>query len=180
MVQREHMTWVIWMALLVLGAGPGWPQEITVQPAKGQSQELMQKDIAECQASATQSTGFDPSQAEQEAKPAATGARARGAARGAVGGAVRAEAEGQQHEGYDHVNEEVKEEYREEEAREGAAAGAARAGRQQRRQNIKEAEAQKKAATAFNQAYQTCLQGRGYTVTPQQQPQQPSPPQQQQ
>ena len=39
-------------------------QAVNVKPAKGQSTEQMQKDMAECQGLATQSTGYNPAAAQ--------------------------------------------------------------------------------------------------------------------
>jgi hypothetical protein len=150
---------------------------VTVTPAQGQSAAQMDKDKTECQAIAKQSTGFDPAQPAPSAPPAAAqkppvGGRARGAARGALAGGVRAEAEA---DDYDRVPEDVKDEYVENEAREGAAAGAVAGAAAQRRQRRQQAEQQKSAqeqqaaqaeakAQSFDQAYASCMMGRGYDV----------------
>ncbi|HEY7461071.1 MAG TPA: hypothetical protein VIC59_04275 [Gemmatimonadota bacterium] len=172
MRRREPAVWILSMATAILVAAPALAQEVTVQPAKGQNPELMQKDTGECQAAATKSTGYTPAPPAAPAKPE-VGARARGAAAGAAAGAVGAEVRGEQYAGYDAVSDEAKDEYRKNEAQEGAAAGAAAAGarqRQKRRQGHREEAAQESAAAAYDKAYQGCLEARGYTVT------QPSPP----
>src|SRR5512139_220944 len=54
-----------------------------VTPTKGQSAEQMQKDIGECQAIATQSSGFNPSAPPPvSSAPAQAGGRVKGAAKG--------------------------------------------------------------------------------------------------
>src|SRR4029453_9580728 len=58
----------------------------SIQPGKGQSPDQMQKDVAECQSIAQQSSGYNPAQASgQAASPPSKqrGGRARGAAAGA-------------------------------------------------------------------------------------------------
>ena len=75
-------------------------QAVNVTPAKGQSPEQMQKDIAECQGLATQSTGYSPTTAQPSNSAAATpkGGRLRGATTGAVAGAAAAEVRGNRNE----------------------------------------------------------------------------------
>jgi hypothetical protein len=144
-----------------------------VTPTKGQSPEQMQKDITECQAAATQTTGFNPSAppppaAEPDAK---AGGRVKGAAKGAAVGAVAANVRGG--DVYDNASDEAQKEYRQNQAQSAAAAGAmvgASKQRQDRRDARKDekqqAEDTKTKAAAYDQSYQGCLTGRGYTVTP--------------
>jgi len=68
-------------------------QNLVIYPAKGQSQEQMDKDRSECYSWAKQQTGFDPMQAGSGSQPPAPaqpsgGERVRGAARGAAGKAA--------------------------------------------------------------------------------------------
>jgi hypothetical protein len=144
-----------------------------VTPAKGQSPEQQQKDISECQAAATQATGFNPSAppppaAEADAK---AGGRVKGAAKGAAVGAVVAGAQGG--DVYDNASDDAKKEYRQNQAQSTAQAGAMVAAskqRQDRRDTRKDekqqAEDLKAKTAAYDQSYQGCLTGRGYTVTP--------------
>ena len=144
-----------------------------VTPTKGQSVEQMQKDIAECQAAATQSTGFNPSAPSPPAAESGpkAGGRVKGAAKGAAAGAVVAGVRGG--EVYDNASDEAKQEYRQNQAQGAATAGAvvgASKQRQDRRETRKEekqqAEDTKAKAAAYDQSYQGCVVGRGYTVTP--------------
>ncbi len=143
-----------------------------VTPAKGQSPEQMQKDITECQAAATQATGFNPSAPPPVASEAADkGGRVKGAAKGAAAGAVVAGARGG--DVYDNASDEAQKEYRQNQAQSAAQAGAmvgASKQRQDRRDTRKDekqqAEDTKAKTAAYDQSYQGCLTGRGYTVTP--------------
>jgi hypothetical protein len=147
-----------------------------VQPAQGQSAEQMQKDVAECQSLATQSSGYSPA-----APPPSTasderyvGGRVKGGATGAAAGRTAAQVRGKQHEeAYDQLSDEAKREYRKKEGQPAAAAGVVvgaskqRRDRREGRRDEKDAEKQAKAtADAYDQASRSCLAGRGYTVTP--------------
>ena len=148
-----------------------------VQPTKGQSAEQTQKDVAECQALAAQSSGFDPSAAPAPvaSAPPQVGGRAKGAVVAGAAGAAAAEVRGQQRGGqaYDQASDEAKQEYRQNQAKSAAAAGAVVGASKQRQDRRaaraagqqQAAETQSKAA-AYDQAYQGCLLGRGYTITP--------------
>jgi len=145
---------------LVLG------QDLIVFPAKGQSQEQMEKDKFECYGWAKQQTGFDPMQTQPEVQApppqsqAPQGQRIRGAARGAAVGAVVGEI----------ANDD---------AGKGAAAGAVggamvggmksrdqkrqqQAAQQQQAQQQEAAGAQNRSA--YDRAYSACMEGKGYTV----------------
>ena len=143
--------------------------QLSVQPAKGQPPEQVQRDMADCQGLASQQSGYNPSQvAAQPAKPQ-VGGRAKGAAAGAAAGAVGAEARGRQYDNYDKAGDDAKQEYRQNEAQGAAAAGAAVGAsrqRQQRRETRQTTEQQAKAASAYDTAYKSCLTPRGYVVTP--------------
>lgn len=143
-----------------------------VQPAQGQSAEQMAKDQSECQASAKQSSGFDPA-----APPPAddderhVGGRVKGAAAGGAAGAAGAEVRGRQHDAYDDVSDDAKQEYRRNQAKDTAAAGAVvgasrqrRDRRADRREDREAEDALAKQRAAYDQAYKACLTGRGYTV----------------
>ena len=58
---------IIGMAIALLSAGTAPAQELMIYPAKGQSNEQLDKDKYECYAWAKKQTGFDPMQ-----QPAAT------------------------------------------------------------------------------------------------------------
>ena len=144
-----------------------------VTPVNGQTSEQMQKDVSECASLATQSSGYNPSAPPPTtaSEPAEKGGRVKGAAKGAAVGAVVAGAQGG--DVYDNASDDAKQEYRQNQAQSAAQAGAmvgASKQRQDRRDTRKEekklAEDTKAKATAYNQSNQTCLTGRGYTVTP--------------
>jgi hypothetical protein len=139
---------------LSLSSAQGWAE--TVVPTKGQSSQQTQLDINECHSvAASQTASTDTS---------ASGGRMRGAAVGAAAGAVAAESRGRQHdEFYEGANDEVKQEYRQNQAKGAAAAGVVVGGsrqRQERRAN------EKTSASTTSTAYTSCLQGKGYQVTP--------------
>jgi hypothetical protein len=135
---------------------PAGAQSATVKPNAGQSQEQMQKDVADCQAIAQQS-------ASGSSGTKARGGRVRGAAVGAAAGAARAEVQGQQHAGYDRLSDDVKQDYRQNQRQSAAAAGAVVGGSRQRQQRRSD---RATAEQGSADAYAGCLQGRGYTVTP--------------
>jgi hypothetical protein len=143
--------------------------DVLVYPAKGQSDQQMQKDETECSEWGSQQTGFDPT---AEAPPAPDGQQqktttsaGKGAAKGAaVGAAVGVISH--DHNPWDH------------DALEGAAKGAVVGGvvgglrkhhkkKKQKKQQEQEKEYQQylDALKQYNRAYGTCLGGRGYTVT---------------
>jgi hypothetical protein len=78
------------------GITPVWSQDLVVYPAKGQSNDQMEKDKFECYSWAKEQTGFDPMAMPQATAPppkqeAQKGGVGRGALRGgAVGLAVGA------------------------------------------------------------------------------------------
>ncbi len=141
---------VLCALVLVFFVATAFAQEPIIYPAKGQSQEQMEKDKYDCYNWAKKQSGFDPMQGKQAPPPQAqgpTGERARGAAAGAAIGAAAGD------------------------AGKGAAAGAVAGGikkRQQKRQQAKAQEQQAASAdaarTQYNKAYGACLEGRGYTV----------------
>ena len=140
-------------------------QELVIYPAKGQSQDQMEKDKYECYQWAKGQTGFDPMQQPQTSTPppqqeAPKGGAVRGAARGAAVGAVAGG-------------------IAKDDAGKGAATGAATGAvvggirrRDQRRQQQQAQQqwAQQEAAKyaqerdGYNRAYSACLEGKGYTV----------------
>src|SRR5215510_6667684 len=115
-----------------------------VYPAKGQSPQQQQQDMAECQGWAAQ----QPGTAAAPVPSGPTGQGARGAARGAAVGAVAGGIGGDAGKG----------------AAAGAAAGAMIGG-MQRRQDRRNAQAyQANSSAAYNSALAACMEGRGYTV----------------
>jgi hypothetical protein len=139
-------------------AATAWAQYPPAYPVKGQSQQQQANDSTACRSWAQQTTGIDPALASQPAPqqtgPAVGGGqRARGAVRGAAAGAVIGEA-GSGDAGHG--------------AKVGAAAGVVAGGsraRQERRAaNANAQQGQQNAMATFNNAWATCMKGKGYTV----------------
>lgn len=146
-------------------AGPSLAQELVIYPAKGQSQDQMEKDKFECYSWGKNESGFDPMQPPQttEAPPqqeAKKGGAGRGAARGAAVGYGAGKVFGDSGS---------------QGAKYGAATGAVvggsrRRSQQQQQQQAQQQQAQEQAAQysqsrdGYNRAYSACLEGRGYTV----------------
>ena len=146
---------------VLLSADVALAQQPIVYPAKGQSAEQQQKDTAECNAWAQQTTGVNPAalaqqSASQPASSGPQGERVRGAARGAVGGAVIGE-------------------IADDDAGKGAAIGAvagtmAGGARQRRKAEAQQQQQQQtqqqtqQALATYNRAVSACLEGRGYTI----------------
>jgi len=131
------------LAMVELWCGSALAQ--AVYPAKGQSPQQQQQDMAECNGWAMQQTG-GPGAAPPP--PGPTGQGVRGAARGAAVGAAAGAIGG--------------------DAGKGAAAGAtagAMVGGVRRRQDRRAAEAASaQSSAAYSNATAACLEGRGYTV----------------
>jgi hypothetical protein len=145
------------LALSGLTPSDSEAQKPVVYPAKGQSAEQQQKDQAECDVWAKQTTGIDPVAVATAPTPApgstvGGGQRLGGAARGAAGGALVGAIAG--------------------DAGTGAAAGAVvgtmaggRRARQQQAQQQQAAEAQKQQTiNTYYRAFSACLEGRGYAI----------------
>ncbi len=151
-------------AFLFFMATPGWSQELIIYPAKGQSQDQMEKDKFACYSWAKEQSGFDPMAMPPATAPppqqeAQKGGVGRGALRGGTVGVVAGAIGG--------------------DAKKGAAIGAASGGliggmrrRDQRRsQQTAQKQWEQEQANAYMQgrnsyirAYGACLEGRGYTV----------------
>jgi hypothetical protein len=131
-----------------------------VFPAKNQTADQQKKDESDCSGWAKQQTNYDPAAPPPTptaaAVPKQKGGAARGAARGAAGGAAVGAIAGDAGTG----------------AAAGATAGAIRGRRQQKaadKQADQKAKTDQAAAAAgprdqYKKAFQTCLQGKGYTV----------------
>jgi len=128
--------------------------------AQAQGAPSLQQAQAECQSIAQQQTGYNPN-AATTTQPQA-GGRARGAAAGAMAGAVKGKSKANQ---YSNVPDNVAEEYTrnqmQDAAKMGVAAGASRQ-RQQRRQGAAAQQQQDSSATAYNQAYGSCMAAKGF------------------
>jgi uncharacterized protein HemX len=139
--------------------GPVMGQNVVIYPAKGQSQEQMEKDKFECYSWAKKQTGFDPMQAGSAQAPAPSqpvgGERVRGAARGAAMGVAVGAIAGDAGKG----------------AAAGAAAGTMAGGMRQRDKMRQEQQAQQQQSAAisqkqndYNRSFGACMEGRGYSV----------------
>ena len=147
-----------------LFTGLALAQDPIVFPAKGQSQDQMEKDKFECYSWAKNQTGFDPMQLPQATAPppkkeAPKGGVIRGGAGGAAVGAVGGAIAGNAGKG----------------AAIGAATGGLIGGMRRQEQKRQEQHAQKQweqeqvntyaqKRNTYNRAYSACLEGRGYTV----------------
>ncbi|HUM02281.1 MAG TPA: glycine zipper family protein [Thermoanaerobaculia bacterium] len=141
-------------------AGTAKSLGLVVFPAKNQTPDQQQKDDYDCYVWAKGQTNYDP--AAPPPTPTAVapekqkGGAVKGAAKGAAGGAAVGAIAGDAGEG----------------AAIGATAGAVRGRRQQKaadKQADEKAKSSQAAAAAgpkdqYKKAFQTCLQGKGYTV----------------
>jgi hypothetical protein len=157
------------VAFIILMTTIVWSQELMIYPAKGQSNDQMEKDKFECYTWAKGQTGFDPmkmptssspppSQQKKSVAGSTVGGGVLGGAAGVVIGGIAGGSRG---------------------ARRGAAIGGisggtlggVRSSRQNRQaeQQLKQweqeqANAYMKGRNSYNRAYGACLEGRGYTV----------------
>ncbi len=151
-------------------AGTAVAQDLMIYPAKGQSQDQMEKDKFECYSWAKGQTGFDPMQMPTATAPPpskqATSSTAGGAVKGGVGGGLLGAGVGAIAGGSKG-------------ARKGAAIGAVsggaiggvRSSSQQKRDRQAQKEGEQQQANQYmqkrntdNRAYSACLEGKGYTV----------------
>ncbi len=163
MKKTIFITAFLFLATLI--AGPALAQELVIYPAKGQSQDQMEKDKYECYRWAKEQTGFDPMQQPKATEPPPRqeprkGGAVRGAARGAAVGYGAGKVFG------DSGSKGAK--YG---AATGAVVGGARRRSQQRQQQQAEQQwAQDQASeytqqrNNYNRNHAACLEGRGYTV----------------
>lgn len=159
-MKNRYLSFTIGSGLLILAATfSSGVSALTITPMQGQTPEQIQRDQADCTSIAQQSAG---SQTQSATPP--TGGRARGAAVGAMAGAAKAEVKGGQHGAYDNVNEDVKQQYRQNEAKSVAAAGTVVGGAKQRQQRREASQQGATSSQAVDQAYSSCLMGRGYSV----------------
>ena len=152
------------LSLMVLLSGVAMAQDLMIYPAKGQSQDQMERDKFECYSWAKGQTGFDPMQVPTATTPpppqeAQQGGVGRGAVRGGLVGLGVGAIAG--------------------DAGKGAAIGAASGGliggmrrhdQVSRQQQAEQQWANEQAAnytrrrSEYNRAYGACLEGRGYSV----------------
>jgi hypothetical protein len=155
MMRRTNRTAISAGLALSLLAGTSYA-EVFVAPKPGQSQDAFQKDQFECHNWSQQQTGVNPSQpAQVSTAPPAQGGAVRGAGRGAAVGAIGGAIGGDAGKG----------------AAIGAAVGAV-GGRMRQNQynrdvanaNAQAQQAQQQGVQRYEQAYRTCMAGRGYQV----------------
>ncbi len=116
---------------------------------------------SECKSIAQQQTGYNPNAAPAPTQPQ-TGGRAKGAAAGAMLGAAKGQSKANQ---YEHAPDRVTEEYTENQMKDAAKAGAvvgAAKQRQQRQQATVAQQQESASANAYNQAYGSCMAGKGF------------------
>ena len=156
-----QIVFLIWIVMLF--AGPALAQEPIIFPAKGQSQDQMEKDKFACYQWARNETGFDPMKVPTASTPppqqqARQGGALRGAAVGAGAGAL-VKRSGSRSKG----------------AATGAVVGGVLGGARQSRHNRKDQQAQQQweqqqaneyaaKRNTYNRAYAACLESKGYTV----------------
>lgn len=151
-------------ALLLSSFGAARAQEFVIYPAKGQSQEQMEKDKFECYTWAKGQSGFDPmapptATTAPPAKEEPKGGVLKGAVVGALAGAAVGSFSGNAGTG----------------AAIGAAGGGVVGGMRRKSQTTKEEKAQQdweqqqvagysEKRTGYNRNFAACMEGRGYTV----------------
>jgi hypothetical protein len=153
------------LLLATFFAGSAMAQEHMIYPAKGQSQDQMEKDKFECYNWGKQQSGFDPMAPPTATEPPPQQqARKGGAGRGAARGAAVGYAGGKIVSGSGSTG-----------AKAGAATGALVGGMRRRDQQRQQQQSQQQweqqqaaqytqARDSYNRAYRACLEGRGYTV----------------
>lgn len=139
---------------------PVLAQNLIIYPAKGQSQEQMEKDKFDCYSWAKQQTGVDPMVASAASPQPVTsqgsgGGAVKGAAKGALLGAGVGAIAGDAGKG----------------AAIGAVSGGAFGGLKSRNQRKQAEQMQQQQASQtnqkineYNRAYSACLEAKGYTV----------------
>ena len=149
--------------IVLFFAGVTLAQDPIVFPAKGQSQEQMEKDKSSCYQWARNKTGFDPMQTPTASTPppqqkAGQGGALRGAAVGAGAGAL-IKRSGSRSKG----------------AGTGALVGGVLGGARQSQQNRQDQEARQQweqqqaneyaqKRNTYNRAFSACMESKGYTV----------------
>ena len=163
MTTKHRIQLVGWALFAVFLASSALAQDLIIYPAKGQSQEQMEKEKFECYTWAKQQTGFDPMQVPTASTPppqeqAGQGGALKGAAVGAGAGAL-IKRDGSRSKG----------------AGTGAVVGGVLGGVRQGRQTSKDQQARQQweqqqaneyaqKRNTYNRAYSGCMEGKGYTV----------------
>jgi len=165
MLTTKHSIQLVSLALFAIFlASSALAQDLIIYPAKGQSQEQMEKDKFECYTWAKQQTGFDPMQVPKATEPppkqeAQKGGVGRGAVRGAAVGVAAGAIAGDAGKG----------------AAIGAASGGLIGGMRRKDQAASQQKAEDQWAkeqsenyvrkrSEYDRAYSVCLEGKGYTV----------------
>jgi hypothetical protein len=158
------------LIVATLIAGPALAQDFVIYPAKGQSNEQLEKDKFACYSWAKGQSGFDPMEMPKATAPPppkqAQSSTAGGAAKGAVGGGLLGLGIGAIAGGKSGAAKG---------AGIGALSGGAIGGVRSHQQQKQDEQAQQQWAqqqanqymqkrSAYNRAYSACLEGRGYTV----------------
>jgi hypothetical protein len=164
----RHVTFIAFLLLFsVWLVSPVWAQDPIVYPAKGQSEDQMEKDKYQCYSWAKNQTGFDPMKTptttsgppakEKEVWGAGKTGVAGGATGAIVGGATKGK-KGAVRGGL--IG-----------AAGGALIGGARSSNQRNREEQKRKDWERKetnnyvrARNEYNRAFGACMEGRGYSV----------------
>lgn len=146
------------LGLLICLPGASYAQQPVAYPAKGQSTDKQASDAEYCRNWTQSQTGISQQAANQPAAqqtgPAVGGGqRVRGAARGAAAGAVIGGVANNDAGHGAGVG-----------ATAGVVAGGMRARQEKRANNAAAVNQQQNALATFNQAYSSCMTGRGYTI----------------
>ena len=164
----RHVTFIAFLLLFsVWLVSPVWAQDPIVYPAKGQSEDQMEKDKYQCYSWAKNQTGFDPMKTPTttSAPPAKEkevwGAGKTGVAGGATGAIVGGAAKGKKGAVRGGLIG----------AAGGALIGGARSSNQRNREAQKRKDWERKetnnyvrARSEYNRAFGACMEGRGYSV----------------
>jgi hypothetical protein len=165
MKEKESMKKILYggslLFVVMSVTGSALAQNLIIYPAKGQSQEQMEKDKFECYSWAKQQTGVDPMVASTASQQPTTsqgstgGGAVKGAAKGALVGVGIGAIAGDAGKG----------------AAIGAASGGAFGGLRSRSQRKQAEQVQQQQVSQtnqkineYNRAYSACLEAKGYTV----------------
>ena len=167
---KALIAFILMLSLLTIADGQASGQELIIYPAKGQSQQQMEKDKFDCYTWAKQQSGFDPMQAQAPTQPSPSqpppGASPGSVVRGGAGGAALGAAVGGIAGGWSGAGKG---------AAIGALTGGVFGGLRSRSQNQQAAQAQQQYAAqqaaqyrqkqdTYNRAYSVCLEAKGYMV----------------
>ena len=169
-IVKRAIALIIVMSFLTIAVGQASGQDLMVFPAKGQSQQQIERDKFDCYSWAKQQTGFDPMQTPPPAQPnplpPPPGPAARGVARGGGRGMALGAAIGGITGGWSGAGKG---------AAIGAVTGGVFGGLRSQARSYQSAQSQQQLAAqqsaqywqrrdAYNRANAACLEGKGYTV----------------